>query len=60
MSLIVVEIATPNGKEWALTENPEAVRACLADWQGAEIAQHDPEAVIASQFNGWAVRSSYL
>lgn len=29
MSLIVVEIATPNGTEWVLTEDPDGVRACL-------------------------------
>lgn len=60
MSLIVVEIATPHGTEWVLTEDPDAVRASLSDWQGKEIALHDPEEIIASQFNGWAALSSCL
>lgn len=58
MSLIVVEIATPTGTEWVLTGDPDAVCAGLADWQGEEIALHDPEEVIACQFNGWAMLSS--
>lgn len=60
MSLIVIEAATPNGSEWILTEDPDTVRASLADLQGKEIALHEPEEVIATQFNGWAVLSSCL
>lgn len=60
MSLIVVEVATPLGVEWFLTDAPEGVSGHHPNWHGQGITLHDPEAVIASRFNGWAMLSSCL
>lgn len=58
MSLIVVEVATPHGMDWYLTNSPENVQGHHPDWHRQGITLHDPEEVIASQFNGWALLSS--
>ncbi|MEB5109537.1 hypothetical protein RXP90_30230 [Pseudomonas aeruginosa] len=58
MPLIVVEVATPHGTEWFLTETPEDVAGHHPDWHEQGITLHAPEDIIARQFNGWAVLST--
>ncbi len=58
MSLIVVEVATPHGTNWYLTDAPAGVQGYHPDWHGQGVTLHDPEEVIARQFNGWALLSS--
>ena len=60
MPLIVVEVAMSNGTEWFLTDAPEGVAGHHPDWHGQGVTLHDPEEIVASQFNGWAVLSSCL
>ncbi len=52
--LRVFEVETPEGTEWLLSDDPDAVRelACTNGW--TVIADHDPAAIVASQYQGIA------
>jgi hypothetical protein len=52
--LHVLEVETPGGTEWLLTDNLEQARQYLADSGGVEIAVHDPADIIDSQYEGVA------
>lgn len=58
MPLIVVEVATPDGTDWYLTATLAGVQGHHPDWHVQGITLHDPEEVVARQFNGWALLSS--
>lgn len=52
--LRVFEVETPEGTEWLLSDNPDAVQelACTNGW--TVIADYDPAAIIAGQYQGIA------
>ncbi|MEF8699233.1 MAG: hypothetical protein V5B33_07875 [Candidatus Accumulibacter sp. UW20] len=52
--LHVLEVETPDGTEWLLTDDLEQARQTLADSGGVEIAVHDPADILASQYEGIA------
>lgn len=52
--LQVFEVSTPAGTEWLLSDDPAAI-AELAQANGwIVIAEHDPVAIVADQFQGIA------
>ena len=52
--LRVFEVETPEGTEWLLSDDPDAVSelAHTNDW--IVISKHDPAAIVASQYQGIA------
>lgn len=57
--LRVFEVETPEGTEWLLSDDPDAITD-LAHANGwTVIADHDPVAVIAGQYQGIARLSTY-
>jgi len=56
--LRVFEVKTPEGTEWLLSDDPDAVSelARTNDW--IVIADHDPAAILAGQYQGIACLST--
>lgn len=52
--LRVFEVHTPEGTEWLLSDDPDAVseHARANDW--VVITDHDPTAIVAGQYQGIA------
>lgn len=52
--LRVFEVETPDGTEWLLSDNPDAVRelACTNGW--TVIADYEPATIITYQYQGIA------
>lgn len=52
--LRVFEVETPEGTEWLLSDDPEAVTELAQATGWTVIADHDPAAIIAGQYQGIA------
>lgn len=52
--LRVFEVHTPEGTEWLLSDDPDAVSALAHANSWTVIADHDPAAIVADQYQGIA------
>jgi hypothetical protein len=52
--LRVFEVETPEGTEWLLSNDPHAVTELVQATGWTVIADHDPAAIIACQYQGIA------
>ncbi len=54
----VLEVSINSSTEWLLTNDVEMALAYLHTMNGQELAVHDPDIIIAMQYQGLAVLSS--
>ena len=52
--LRVFEVETPEGTEWLLSDDPHAVTKLVQANGWTVIADHDPAAIVTSQYQGIA------
>lgn len=52
--LRVFEVETPEGTEWLLSDNPDAVSELVQANGWTVIADHNPATIVASQYQGIA------
>ena len=52
--LRVCEVETPGGTEWLLSDDPQAVIELAQATGWTVIADHDPAAIVAGQYQGIA------
>lgn len=52
--LQVFEVSTPEGTEWLLSDDPDAITELAWANGWIVIVEHDPAAIVADQFQGIA------
>lgn len=56
--LRVLEVATADGTEWLLTNDPATADEFVGGIKGTVVADHDPDDILNSQYQGLALLSS--